>query len=129
MFPCVPFLLKIISYFSASDFMDDGTKIQLKVSIDPAEGSATFDFTGTGYEVWGNCNAPRAITVSAIIYCLRCLVGRDIPLNQVWDLICMLILHTKLLNNTSLFFQGCMTPITMIVPKGTILAPSDDAGE
>jgi 5-oxoprolinase (ATP-hydrolysing) len=59
------------------------TKIQLKVTIDPNEGSATFDFTGTGYEVWGNCNAPRAITVSAIIYCLRCLVGQDIPLNQV----------------------------------------------
>lgn len=39
--------------------------------------------SGTGYEVWGNCNAPKAITVSAIIYCLRCLVGQDIPLNQV----------------------------------------------
>lgn len=38
--------------------------------------------SGTGYEVWGNLNAPRAITVSAIIYCLRCLVAQDIPLNQ-----------------------------------------------
>lgn len=42
-----------------------------------------FDFTGTGPEVFGNLNAPRAITLSALIYCLRCLVGRDIPLNQV----------------------------------------------
>lgn len=42
-----------------------------------------FDFSGTGHEVFGNLNAPRAITLSALIYCLRCLVGRDIPLNQV----------------------------------------------
>lgn len=42
-----------------------------------------FDFSGTGPEVFGNLNAPRAITLSALIYCLRCLVGRDIPLNQV----------------------------------------------
>jgi 5-oxoprolinase (ATP-hydrolysing) len=88
----------------AQDSMDDGTVIALSVEIDPKEGSATFDFTGTGYEVWGNCNAPRAITVSAIIYCLRCLVGRDIPLNQ-----------------------GCLTPIKMIVPEGTILCPSEEA--
>lgn len=33
--------------------------------------------------MWGNCNAPRAITLSALIYCLRCIVGRDVPLNQV----------------------------------------------
>lgn len=42
-----------------------------------------FDFSNTGPEVFGNLNAPRAITLSALIYCLRCLVGRDIPLNQV----------------------------------------------
>lgn len=40
-------------------------------------------FSGTGYEVWGNCNAPRAVTLSALIYCLRSIVGRDVPLNQV----------------------------------------------
>lgn len=40
-------------------------------------------FSGTGYEVWGNCNAPKAITLSALIYCLRCMVGHDVPLNQV----------------------------------------------
>jgi N-methylhydantoinase B/oxoprolinase/acetone carboxylase alpha subunit len=34
-------------------------------------------------EVYGNINAPRAVTTSAIIYCLRCLVKRVIPLNQV----------------------------------------------
>ena len=47
------------------------------------QGSAVFDFSGTGPEVFGNLNAPRAITLSALIYCLRCLVGCDIPLNQV----------------------------------------------
>ena len=43
-------------------------------------GSAVFDFTGTGPEVWGNINAPKAVTHSALIYSLRCLVGEDIPL-------------------------------------------------
>lgn len=42
-----------------------------------------FYYSGTGHEVWGNCNAPKAITLSALIYCLRCMVGHDVPLNQV----------------------------------------------
>lgn len=42
-----------------------------------------YSYSGTGYEVWGNCNAPKAITLSAVIYCLRCMVGHDVPLNQV----------------------------------------------
>ena len=46
------------------------------------DGSATFDFTGTGPEVYGNLNAPPAVAYSAIIYSLRCMVTRDIPLNQ-----------------------------------------------
>ncbi|KAG8534958.1 hypothetical protein GDO81_029828 [Engystomops pustulosus] len=65
------------------DYMDDGSPIKLKVTIQKDEGSAVFDFSGSGYEVFGNCNAPRAITLSALIYCLRCMVGQDIPLNQV----------------------------------------------
>ena len=67
---------------SAVDHMDDGTPICLSVSISD-DGSAVFDFTETGPEVYGNCNAPRAIILSAIIYCLRCMVGHDVPLNQV----------------------------------------------
>ena len=50
------------------------------------QGTAVFDFTGTTPEVYGNCNAPRAVTLSAIIYCLRCMVGHDVPLNQVFCL-------------------------------------------
>lgn len=47
------------------------------------QGTAVFDFANTGYEVYGNCNAPRAVVLSALIYCLRSMVGHDIPLNQV----------------------------------------------
>jgi len=50
------------------------------------QGTAVFDFSGTSPEVYGNCNAPRAVTLSAIIYCLRCMVGHDVPLNQVFIL-------------------------------------------
>lgn len=53
------------------DFMDDGTKIVLTVTIDPVDGGALFDFTGTGPQVYANLNAPTSVTYSAIIYCLR----------------------------------------------------------
>lgn len=92
------------SSFISSDFMDDGTCIRLKVNIDTGTGSAVFDFTGTGYEVYGNCNAPRAVCLSAIIYCLRCMIKYDIPLNQ-----------------------GCLSPIHVIIPTGSILSPSEEA--
>jgi 5-oxoprolinase (ATP-hydrolysing) len=88
----------------ATDFMDDGTQIQLSIDIDGQTGSAVFDFDGTGEQVYGNCNAPKAVTLSAIIYCLRCLVGHDIPLNQ-----------------------GCLTPITVKIPDNSILSPSEEA--
>ncbi|XP_078392252.1 5-oxoprolinase [Cetorhinus maximus] len=88
----------------SEDHMDDGTPIRLKVKIHEAEGTALFDFTGSGPEVFGNCNAPRAITLSAVIYCLRCMVGQDIPLNQ-----------------------GCLAPVKIIIPRGSILDPSADA--
>lgn len=92
------------SILNATEFMDDGTPITLTISIDEKNGTAVFDFTGTGYEVYGNCNAPKAIVMSAIIYCLRCMVGFDIPLNQ-----------------------GCLTPINVIVPENSILNPSEGA--
>ncbi|XP_042898773.1 5-oxoprolinase [Parasteatoda tepidariorum] len=89
---------------AASDCMDDGTVINLKIDIDVDKGSAVFDFSGTGYQVYGNCNAPRAVTLSAIIYCLRCMVGHDVPLNQ-----------------------GCLAPVKIVIPEGSILCPSDTA--
>ncbi|KAF4929840.1 hypotheticall protein [Colletotrichum fructicola] len=83
----------------AVDYMDDGTPISLKITVSP-DGSATFDFTGTGPQVLGNTNAPIAITHSAIIYCLRGLISSQIPLNQ-----------------------GCLAPIHIVIPDGSILNP------
>ncbi|CAD6191905.1 unnamed protein product [Caenorhabditis auriculariae] len=92
------------SRLEASDFMDDGTEIRLAVDIDIDKGSAVFDFAGTGSEVLTSSNAPHAVTMSAITYCLRCLVGKDIPLNN-----------------------GCLAPIDIRIPPGTILSPSKNA--
>jgi len=84
--------------------MDDGTIIKLKISIDPILKTAEFDFTGTGKMVYGNTNSPKAVTTSAILYCLRCLVKQSIPLND-----------------------GCLSPIKIIVPEKSILFPSDES--
>ncbi|XP_015172875.1 PREDICTED: 5-oxoprolinase isoform X1 [Polistes dominula] len=92
------------SSVTAVDYLDDGSPIKLRLDFDVEKGEAVCDFTGTGYEVWGNCNAPRAVTLSALIYCLRSIVGRDVPLNQ-----------------------GCLKPVKVIIPKGSLLDPSDEA--
>lgn len=73
--------------------MDDGSVIKLKLVIDRINRNAVFDFTGTSGQVIGNINCPRSVTKSAIIYCLRCLVDMDIPLNQ-----------------------GCLVPTSIILP-------------
>ncbi|KAI2882722.1 hypothetical protein CBS63078_6372 [Aspergillus niger] len=86
------------------DYMDDGTPICLKITLDEAEGSAVFDFTGTGPQVYGNWNAPIAITHSSIIFALRCIVDSDIPLNH-----------------------GCLAPVTVHVPKPSLLNPAPTA--
>lgn len=96
--------LEEVDTLTAVDFMDDGTPIRLALTIDRRDGSAVFDFTGTGVQVFGNTNAPRAVTYSAIIYCLRCLVKRDIPLNQ-----------------------GCLNPVRVIIPEKCLLNPTSDA--
>jgi 5-oxoprolinase (ATP-hydrolysing) len=77
------------SNLNAEDYMDDGSVIKLKISIDIKNKTAEFDFKGTSEMVFGNINAPRAVrfniellfSVSAILYCLRCLVNQEIPLN------------------------------------------------
>jgi 5-oxoprolinase (ATP-hydrolysing) len=86
----------------AVDYMDDGSPIKLRISIDEQEGTALFDFDGTGPEVYGNTNAPEAVCHSAIIYCLRSLVGMDIPLNA-----------------------GCLEPVEIRIPERSILSPSE----
>lgn len=87
----------------ALDFMDDGTPIKLTITIEP-DGSAAFDFAGTGDEVRGNINAPEAITHSAIIYALRCIIKSSIPLNQ-----------------------GCLAPVDIRIPRPSILSPTGAA--
>jgi 5-oxoprolinase (ATP-hydrolysing) len=61
------------------DRMDDDTTIRLAVTI--RDETAAFDFTGTDPVHPGNFNANRAIVTSAVLYCLRCLIDDDIPLN------------------------------------------------
>jgi 5-oxoprolinase (ATP-hydrolysing) len=90
--------------FGASDFMDDGTPVRLLVIVDEASRRATMDFTGTGPQVFGNTNSPPAITYSAVIYVLRALLDEDIPLNQ-----------------------GCLEPVDIFIPDGSILRPSSEA--
>ncbi|MFN0196669.1 MAG: hydantoinase B/oxoprolinase family protein, partial [Planctomycetaceae bacterium] len=61
------------------DSLDDGTRICLALTI--ANETATFDFTGTSPVHRGNFNANVAIVTSAVLYCLRCLIDEEIPLN------------------------------------------------
>merc|ERR1712130_534799 len=89
----------------AEDYMDDGTPLKLQITINKKTGNAVFDWTGTGPMVYGNCNAPKSVTYSAIIYCMRCLVDLDIPLNQ-----------------------GCLAPISVQIPTNSILNPSIECG-
>lgn len=83
------------------DYLDDGSLLNLNISIDTETGDAVFDFTGTSEETLNCLNTPKAITHSCIIYSLRCLINIDIPLNQ-----------------------GCMAPIRVILPEGCVLNPS-----
>jgi 5-oxoprolinase (ATP-hydrolysing) len=82
-----------------ADALDDGTPIAARIEV--GDGTLAVDFTGTGPEHEGNLNAPPAVTVAAVLYVLRCLVGEPIPLNA-----------------------GCLRPVTIRVPPGSLLAPS-----
>ncbi|KAK6225224.1 hydantoinase b oxoprolinase [Colletotrichum tabaci] len=88
----------------ATDHLDDGTPMRVRITADPATGSALYDFSGSGPQTWGNYNCPIAICHSAIIYTIRCLVDADIPLNE-----------------------GCLTPVEIRVPEGSVLNPGPRA--
>ncbi len=62
------------------DRLDDGSAVCVAVTIEGD--SAVIDFGGTGPVLPGNLNANRAIVTSAVLYCLRCLIDEDIPLNS-----------------------------------------------
>jgi 5-oxoprolinase (ATP-hydrolysing) len=80
--------------------MDDGTPLKINLTIDHANRAATIDFTGTGPAKQNNFNAPPAVTTAAVLYAFRCLVGTDMPLNE-----------------------GCLKPLTIIIPENSFLAP------
>lgn len=80
--------------------LDNGAQICVRVKVDAVRRSATVDFTGTSAQLPNNFNAPRAITMAAVLYVFRTLVDDDIPLNA-----------------------GCLKPIEVIVPSGCMLNP------
>jgi 5-oxoprolinase (ATP-hydrolysing) len=80
--------------------MDCGARISVRVSVDHAARTATVDFSGTSPQQPNNFNAPLSITRAAVLYAFRCLVRDDIPLNE-----------------------GCLKPLTLRVPDGSLLNP------
>ena len=100
-----------------TDTLDNGSVITATVTIrhsknsqlsttlnsQHGEAAATVDFTGTGPVMDGNLNANRAIVMSALIYCFRCLIEDDIPLNA-----------------------GVLAPIELILPENCLLNPTAD---
>jgi len=80
--------------------LDDGSEIVVGVTVDGASRTATVDFTGTSPQRADNFNAPEAVTTAAVLYVFRTLVDADIPLNA-----------------------GCLEPIDIVIPPGSMLSP------
>jgi 5-oxoprolinase (ATP-hydrolysing) len=84
--------------------LDNGQAIAVRVTVDAAAGAVTVDFTGTSPQQANNFNAPRAVTVAAVLYVFRTLIDEPIPLNA-----------------------GCLRPLTIVVPPGSMLDPRPPA--
>jgi 5-oxoprolinase (ATP-hydrolysing) len=98
---------RVITALSDGEFvltLDNGARICVAVSVDAGRRTARIDFTGTSAQLPNNFNAPRAITVAAVLYVFRTLVDDDIPLNA-----------------------GCLKPLEIIVPEGCMLNPKPPA--
>jgi 5-oxoprolinase (ATP-hydrolysing) len=80
--------------------MDNGARICVSIRIDKAHRSATIDFTGSSSQLPNNYNAPPAVCMAAVLYVFRTLVDDDIPLNA-----------------------GCLKPLNVIIPDGSMLKP------
>ncbi|KAF3977401.1 MAG: 5-oxoprolinase [Methylococcales symbiont of Iophon sp. n. MRB-2018] len=80
--------------------LDNGSQIQVRIKVDKTHRSAIIDFSGTSPQQAGNFNAPYSITRAAVLYVFRTLVNVDIPMNE-----------------------GCARPLTLIIPKGSMLSP------
>jgi 5-oxoprolinase (ATP-hydrolysing) len=84
--------------------LDNGAQIQVAVRVNAAERTAEIDFTGTSSQLPNNFNAPRAVCMAAVLYVFRSLVDDDIPLNA-----------------------GCLKPLKVIIPPGSMLNPNPPA--
>jgi len=80
--------------------LDNGAEIHVAISIDRERRSAVIDFAGTSAQLDSNFNAPSAVVRAAVLYVFRTLVDDDIPLND-----------------------GCLKPIEIRIPRGSMLAP------
>ena len=80
--------------------LDDGHAIEVSISVNPEERSATVDFSGTAPQLTSNFNAPSAVTRAAVLYVFRTLVADDIPMNE-----------------------GCLKPIKIVIPDHCMLQP------
>ncbi|MEO8142440.1 MAG: hydantoinase B/oxoprolinase family protein, partial [Sphingomicrobium sp.] len=81
--------------------MDNGAEVRVAIRIDKGARAATFDFTGTSSQLDDNFNAPRSIVRAASLYVVRTLIDDVIPMND-----------------------GCLRPITLIVPENSMLSPA-----
>jgi 5-oxoprolinase (ATP-hydrolysing) len=80
--------------------MDNGATVAVSIRVDKAARSAVFDFTGTSAQLPDNFNAPHAIVRAASLYVVRTLIDDMIPMND-----------------------GCLRPIEIVVPDGSMLNP------
>ena len=84
--------------------MDDGNQVAVEITIDKVGQRAVVDFVGTSPQVSSNFNAPTAICRAAVLYVFRTLIDEDIPLND-----------------------GCLQPIELRIPRGSLLNPCPPA--
>jgi 5-oxoprolinase (ATP-hydrolysing) len=80
--------------------LDNGARIEVAIRVDHAARSAEIDFTGTSGQLPNNFNAPAAVCMAAVLYVFRTLVDDAIPLNA-----------------------GCLKPLKVIIPPGSMLNP------
>ena len=84
--------------------MDGGAVIRVKITVNAQARSAIINFEGTSEQQPNNLNAPRSVTKAAVLYVFRCLVDSDIPINA-----------------------GCLRPLDIRVPDGSLLSPRPPA--
>lgn len=98
---CVRTLLPELNNGHFVHQMDDGSHIEVDISIDKAKRTASIDFSGSSKQLNSNFNAPSAVCKAAVLYVFRTLVNDDIPLNA-----------------------GCLKPLNIIIPEDSMLNPS-----